>query len=63
VDAPEGTEAEAVVPLLKVQKTRTVGLPLESRISIARNDEMVGIIFISSITWLTKFPPGPALPY
>src|SRR5580658_10189414 len=35
VDAPEGTEAEAVMPLFKVILTMTVGLPRESRISSA----------------------------
>ena len=33
VDAPEGTEARAVIPLLSVTSTSTVGVPRESRIS------------------------------
>jgi hypothetical protein len=35
VDAPEGTEAEAVMPLFKATLTMTVGLPRESSISSA----------------------------
>lgn len=39
--APDGTEAEDCVPSLSSTKTRTVGFPRESSISIARNLEMV----------------------
>ena len=35
VDAPDGTQAEAVMPLLSERLTMTVGLPRESRISCA----------------------------
>jgi hypothetical protein len=46
--APEGTEAQDSVPSLSSTKTRTVGFPRESRISIARILEMVDRIIIFS---------------
>ena len=41
VDAPEGTEAETSMPPSSLHQVRTVGFPLESRISIALTAAMV----------------------
>jgi hypothetical protein len=45
MDAPEGTPAEAVMPLLSSTLTMTVGLPRESRISNAVMFLIVVIVF------------------
>ncbi|OQA09945.1 MAG: hypothetical protein BWY67_01244 [Bacteroidetes bacterium ADurb.Bin397] len=45
VDAPDGTAARPKIPLLVITSTSTVGLPLESRISLAR---IAAIVLISS---------------
>jgi hypothetical protein len=43
VEAPEGTEAEAVTPLSNSAKTLTVGFPRESNISIAFTEDIFDI--------------------
>jgi hypothetical protein len=56
VEAPDGTEACAVIPFSKATNTRSVGFPLESRISSA----WIAAIFslISSPPWNTKKAPA-----
>src|SRR5664279_2871318 len=44
VDAPDGTEADTRVPSASVTKTRTVGLPRESRISRAFTPVMLAFM-------------------
>src|SRR5512140_1982933 len=49
VDAPEGTEARPVIPDRSVTSASTVGLPRESRISLAL---MLMISVMSASSWL-----------
>jgi hypothetical protein len=45
VDAPEGTDALAVMPLSSAMCTRTVGFPRESNISKAKSEAILLIEF------------------
>ena len=48
MDAPEGIDVWAVTPFSRVTITRTVGLPRESRISIASMDRIgMFMLFLS----------------
>jgi hypothetical protein len=46
VEAPEGTAALPKIPLSNNTSTSIVGLPLESKISLAKTQQIFGISFL-----------------
>jgi hypothetical protein len=54
VDAPDGTEAETSMPPSSLHQVLMVGLPLESRISIALIAAMVFFKTVSPLNRLSK---------
>jgi hypothetical protein len=55
VEAPDGTEDDETVPSSNVNSTLTVGLPRESRISIARTDAIFAIVLSQEYVLVRDF--------